>query len=244
MMRPPHESDPEKIQGWIDEFVALVKPEEDVLDAICRLARRGDWQAIDLFFAGHGTDFRSGREWAAFAHALEHLDAAADELLAVLEDGDGVVACFAGSALASIGDRRAVAPLLDRLSAIHIPAVDEALARGTVADTEWSLLAGALEHLRAREAVDILSAGLASASDEIQTSAAAALGAIGDPRAVPALVEALEPYHAAVSKIDVAEDICWALETIGTKEALQGREGPEGVGRSESPLAPGAARTL
>lgn len=104
-------------------------------------------------------------------------EASVSPLLALLDDGDADVRCWASWALAQTGSRRAVQPLMAALD-----------------DAECDVRIGAalaLGELGAAEAAPALVAQLASWNGLLSRCAAAALEKIGQ-EAAPALVEALE----------------------------------------------------
>jgi hypothetical protein len=92
------------------------------------------------------------------------------------------------------------------------------------AETEgrkWSVLASALGELRAAEGVDALATALPGADPDTKEHVAYALGAIGDPRAVPALAGELESHHGNYGDPNNATAILDALHELGTPEAYR-----------------------
>jgi HEAT repeat protein len=144
---------------------------------------------------------------SALGNAAEPGSPTADYLLAVLEWPDGPPSRIASEALAEMGDRRAIEPLLRRLETMDYTSEDA--VRGDLAYTSE-----ALGTLRAVEAVDPLIAALEVAG-EGREWVAEALEEIGDPRAVPALAAQLEPEP----PFFVGNAIVNALEELGTPEA-------------------------
>lgn len=149
--------------------------------------------------------------WGLFADALgsaaEPRSPAASALLAVLEWPDGTPCRSAMLALAEMGERRAVEPLLRRLEGIDYASEDA--IRG-----ELAFICEAFGTLKAVEAVDPLCGALELARDGREW-VAEALGDIGDPRAIPALAAQLEPEP----PLFVGNAIWNALNQIGTPEA-------------------------
>ena len=150
--------------------------------------------------------------WAVIAEALGGLatagSPAADELVAALEHPVGDEYLDAMDALATMGEQRAVEPLLRRLRMLdldpHAPW-----------SADWESLTDALGRLRAQEAVDFFIDALGS--PHLAEGAANALGQIRDPRAVPALAAALE----GMPSDRVGEAILEALSRIGTTKASE-----------------------
>lgn len=123
--------------------------------------------------------------------------------LRLLQSGSQREQILAARLLGNAGDRRAIRPLMSKLTTSE-PPVQVAAAR-------------ALGRLQAREAVDVLGRTL-GASDEalVRGASADALGAIADPRAIASLIEALEDPHPYVRR-DAAD----ALAAIG-RPAIEG----------------------
>jgi HEAT repeat protein len=181
------------------------------------LAELGDSRAVDpLVRRMRGIDLTGLPEtdtkaaWALIAEALGKLaqpgSPAADELLAALEQPVGDEHLDAMDALATMGDERAIEPLLRRLHSQGLGPSGEIL--------EWQYLTDALGRLKAFDAVDVFIEALAY--PYLAEGAATALGQIGDQRAVPALAELLE----TIPSDRVGEAILEALTAIGTPDAL------------------------
>lgn len=147
--------------------------------------------------------------WALIAEALGNLarpgSPAADELLAALEHPVGDEHLDAMDALATMGDERAIEPLVRRLHSQGLGPSGDVL--------EWQCLTDALGRLKALEAVDVFVEALAY--PYLAEGAATALGGIADPRAVPALAGLLE----TIPSDRVGEATLEALAAIGTPEA-------------------------
>jgi HEAT repeat protein len=169
------------------------------------------------------------QEWEVIATALARLEtpgsAGADYLLAIVKGeefwsdrGETTIpsAIRAAWMLAGMGDRRVIDALLHRMRMI-----DPADASD---DTfwEWVEIADVLAEVGAVEAVEPLAAALTLAPLRQQEFFANALQGIGDSRAVPALVEALESHHGSYTMS--SNDIAVALEHFGTPDALQAVE--------------------
>jgi HEAT repeat protein len=125
----------------------------------------------------------------------------------VLEWPDGTPTRAAMTALAGMGERRAIEPLLRRLETI-----DYTSERAIGGDLTYTC--EALGELKAVEAVEPLIAAL-EVAEFGREKVAVALGEIGDPRAVPALASALDPEP----PLFVGNAIGNALNQIGTPEA-------------------------
>jgi HEAT repeat protein len=131
---------------------------------------------IDLA-ASPETDTKAA--WTLIAEALGELatagSPAADRLLAALEHPIGNEYLDAMSALATMGDERAIEPLLRRLRSQGL---------GPSGDiVEWQYLSDAIGRLKARDAVDFFIEALEF--PYLAEEAATALGRIDDPGAVP-----------------------------------------------------------
>ena len=151
-------------------------------------------------------------------------------LVAVLVGEGEVVDREAAEALGRIGDRRAVEPLIAALGRdwFSDEAVVKALARIGDGRAVGPLLAAfAAENGRRSEIAEALGVlGTPHAvgplmralqedkEDEVRCAAAAALGEIGDPRAVPALITALEDEDSGVRRT-----AAWTLGLMGRAEA-------------------------
>jgi hypothetical protein len=109
-------------------------------------------------------------------------------------------------ALAAMGERRAIEPLLRRLERM-----DYGSPSAIATDLEYT--SEALSELKAEEAVEPLIAALEV--EESREEVAHALGDLGDPRAVPALAALLEPEP----PLFIGNAIWNALVQIGTPEA-------------------------
>jgi HEAT repeat protein len=156
----------------------------------------------------------------ALAHVAKPGSPTADFLLPVLEWPDGFPSRFAMGALAEMGDRRAIEPILRRLEKIDY--TSELAIRGDLVYT-----CEALGTLKAVEAVEPLIAALEVAEDGREW-VAEALGDIGDPRAVAPLAAALEPEP----PFFVGNAIWNALNQIGTPEAKTAVVAWEGRGET------------
>lgn len=143
----------------------------------------------------------------ALVTAAEPGSPTADTLLPVLEWPDGFPSRGAMTALADMGERRAIEPILRRLEKIDY--TSERAIRGDLA-----YICEALGTLKAVEGVEPLIAALEVAEDGREW-VAEALGDIGDPRAVAPLAAALEPEP----PLFVGNAIWNALNQIGTPEA-------------------------
>jgi HEAT repeat protein len=135
-------------------------------------------------------------------------DEVANGLLDALEHRERHIASVAGQALAWMGDRRAVEPLLRLLTDFDLDSPPGE------AWWNWGLVVDAVGVLKMREAVDPLIAALAVADDDMRQDIAASLGDIGDPRAVPGLIPLLDPQS-----FPTDEWVAEALERIGGPEA-------------------------
>ena len=144
---------------------------------------------------------------SALAEAAKPGSPTADFLLPVLEWPDGFPSRIAMDALAEMGDRRAIEPILRRLEKIDY--TSERAIRGDLA-----YICEALGTLKAVEAVEPLIAAFEVAEDGREW-VAEALGDIGDPRAVAPLAAALEPEP----PLFVGNAVWNALNQIGTPEA-------------------------
>jgi HEAT repeat protein len=187
------------------------------------LADLGERRAVEPLYRrlramGRGPfDEREWSEWLTLGVALAWLEGAgspwANELLVMLDE-DNAVGWYAGHLLANMGDRRAIDPIVASLSAAD--ASDEAQS------WKWEKLTKALGELRAVEAVDVLSAALPGAHWTAKEDIAWALHDIGDARAVPALISAVDTRHGVHGP---AENAIWvALEEFATPEAKQAVE--------------------
>ena len=99
---------------------------------------------------------------------------------------------------------------------------------------EWVEIAEVLAALDAVEAVEPLAAALPLAPVRQQEFFVNALRDIGDPRAIPALIAALESHHGSYTLF--SDNIVDALEDFGTPDALRAaksweRSNPYGKGR-------------
>jgi len=176
---------------------------------------------------------------AAAAGALGRLGAsgaegaAAESLVTVLSDPDAAVRNAAAWALGAVGDRRAVAPLLEllrdseagvRRSAARSlgllgdpragPALGAALRDPSADVREWA--AGALGRLGDPGGVPALLRAVKDPAGPVRVRAAEALGALGDPRAAGQLAGRLGDGDPAVRHAAAA-----ALGQLGEASALE-----------------------
>ena len=175
--------------------------------------RGADWllrnlRAIDLSSATTEEEYEWGYLASALGKVAEPGSPAADELLAALERPDGVPSRSAAEGLAEMGERRAIEPLVRRLDRIdyRFPKLHW---------DDFQYVSEALGTLKATEAIEPLIVALEA--EDYREMAAAALGEIGDPRAVPALAALLEPEP----PLWVGNATVVALDAIGTAEARQ-----------------------
>jgi hypothetical protein len=197
--------------------------EKRAVEPLLRLVLRLDLRSMD----GH-----QRWEWDMLATALAWLEtpgsAGADYLLEIVEGeeswldpkgGGRPIALDAGRLLAEMGDRRVIDALLRRM---------QTTAPADTDDTwwEWVEIAEILAALDAVEAVEPLAAALPLAPVYQQEYFATALGDIGDPRAVPALIAALESHHGSYTFI--TDIIVGTLKDFGTPDALRAIESWEG----------------
>lgn len=141
----------------------------------------------------------------AAAKALGELGdpAALPALVAALDDGDEWVATDAAEALGQIGSAEAVPALLETLRAESWRHFFDSMLDG-MKDAEnisHAAVAGAM---------------VAGSISDLRAAAAKALGQIGDPRAVPGLIEALHDTHLTTDHKSAIR----ALEALGTPDAL------------------------
>lgn len=114
-----------------------------------------------------------------------------------LQDGDADEQILAARALANANDRRAIPPLMAHVA--------------TGPDRVRIAAAQALGRLRAREAIGVLGETLARAeAPYVRAAAGEALGMIGDPQAIPALLAGLDDSHPIVVR-----DVVDALAAMG-----------------------------
>jgi HEAT repeat protein len=158
------------------------------------------------------------QRWERDAEELASLEgpgsAWADELLALLAEDDTFHGWRAGEILAEIGDRRAIAPMVEGLRAASPSDESQQL--------KWETLTDALGELRAVEAVDMLCAALPEADWWATEDIAWTLHDIGDVRAVPALISALDARHGRYGPAENA--IAVALNKFGTPAARRALE--------------------
>ncbi|WP_456474222.1 HEAT repeat domain-containing protein [Candidatus Pyrohabitans sp.] len=127
---------------------------------------------------------------------------ALDPLIDALREGDARVRSVAASALAKIGDERAVGPVVNALFD------EDSRVRASAAK--------ALGTLKSIKAVKPLIASLSDRDSAVRASAARALGSIGDTRAI-------EPLIASLSDRDstVRASVARALGSIGDTRAIE-----------------------
>lgn len=194
--------------------------EKRAVEPLLRLVRRLNLRSMD----GH-----QHWEWEMLAAALGRLEtpggAGADYLLAIVEreefwlackDDEPPIALKAGRLLAEMGDRRIIGALLRRMqTTAPADATDDTW-------WEWVEIAEVLGDLDAVEAVELLAAALPLAPIRQQEFFANVLHDLGDPRAIPSLIAALESHHGSYTL--TANDIVVALEHFGTPDALRAIE--------------------
>ncbi len=112
--------------------------------------------------------------------------------------------------LGKVGSEEAVDQLLDYID----PDGDAALQRVT---------ATALGEIGSEEAVEPIAQLLAADHDDVRSNAARALGLIGDPRAIEPLADLVEEDDEDTVRASAA----WALNQIGTEDALAALDGYE-----------------
>lgn len=207
-----------KAQGDVSGLIRELERSDDSVTCVLAMALfdLGDPRAVDpLLHRMRKIDLAASPEtdtkgaWALIAEALGKLASAgspaADELLAALEHPVGDEYLDAMDALATMGDERAIEPLLRRLRSHGL---------GPSGDiVEWQCLSDALGRLRARAAAGFFIEALEF--PYLAEEAATALGRIGDPRAVPPLEALLEQMPSD----RVGDATLEALTEIGTPEA-------------------------
>lgn len=173
-----------------------------------------------------------GRLRAAHTLGLVASPSAVDALIGLLHDRDADVRSTAAASLGRIGDPRAAGPLVCSVGAKRvvpagiavdavvktgagaIPALLDALASESREVRRAAI--DALGFLHASEAVPVLRLMLLVEGDErSRARTAAALGRIGSPRAVDALVRALDVARTPALRVAVLE----ALEALAPEEA-------------------------
>jgi HEAT repeat protein len=144
---------------------------------------------------------------------------AADELLAILEGGQGWGPVVAGHALADLGDRRAVGPLLRRMRAFELGSS----SRRHI--DEWKMLAHSLARLEppASPGADELLTQLEHGRLEIAWYAGELLAEIGDRRAEAPLLRRLQSIDLASStedEVGIWSSIAEALGELKAADAV------------------------
>ena len=204
-------------------------------------------------FWGDGGDGQGQNHEQEVCHAVaEALIAigdtrAVEPLIEMLADPSPAVRQNAASALEGLGDPRAIEPLRSLLvgddPTTRYQAISALVRLGdtraerllAMLDTEYDpRIANALAYLRERRAVEPLIAHLTAAVERLRGGggaprdvghhhAAGALGAIGDPRAVPVLIDMLEhdPSVASYGAWSAGEIAASALARIGDRRAFE-----------------------
>ena len=149
----------------------------------------------DIFRWEHNIGVTAVRYNAALALGYMHDPRIAPALLPLLRDAKPIVRHAAAQALAELGDKRAIEPLLDWLHDLGATNRDEAvkaLGKFHLSRVSDALIA-ALQDPVYVGAAGVTAPGASSPQMEsVRGQAALTLGALGDKRAVPALIAALD----------------------------------------------------
>ena len=198
---------------------------------------------------------KNARRRLTAARRLGQLQAveAVDALAACLKDKDRQVAVAASHALGSIGDPRAVGPMLEAMSAPGAPEAALLVDLGRLGDRRAAgklmtylkkqdapaapAAATGLGALGDPRAVDALLGATRSESAPLRSAAAEALGQIDDPRVTPALIALLERSDPP-TRVRAAGALvnCWDRRAVAALKSA--------TGSAHLPLARAAIRAL
>ncbi len=201
-----------------------------------RLWRLRDKRAVGLLV----TTLKQDKSWHVRAAAAKSLGirrdkAAVEPLIAALKDKHNDVGVNAARALASLGDERAIRPIIEMMrtammmNPMTAASMEQTLASfGPVAVEPLTealkdkdarirrLAAGALAKLDVKQPLEPLIAALTDKSSGVRYRAAGGLGKTGDKRAVEPLIAAL-----ADGSDDVRAEASRALGNLGDKRAVK-----------------------
>jgi HEAT repeat protein len=194
------------------------------IDALLQLATTGDRVAYDaaealskvhnsraveglLALSDDGDPRVRGRALWALREAKDSPNAL-NALIAALKDSDDKVRSYAARALVELGDPRAVGPLVAAMKS---------------ESTTTAASARALCKFRDRRAVDQLIEALNDENRMVKVCAATALGAVKNPKCVPALIAALKSSDPSWDTLEISflrDAVADALGKIGDLRAV------------------------